>query len=269
VARVNLGPLTAWRPDSFPAVLTAYVFGRAGGVSAAPWRGLNVGGSVGDDPAAVAENRRRLFAAAGRDPASRFDAYQVHGVAVQVADAATPLAVDGATPPPGDILLTDRPERTLFMRFADCTPILLYDPTRPAVALAHAGWQGTVVDVAGTAVRALQAAYGSRPADLLAAIGPAIGAHHYPVGPEVAAAARAAFGPAADRLLRPAAEQVQFDLWAANALALERAGVRQIEVAGICTACEPEIWFSHRAEAGRTGRFGAVLGLASVRIEPQ
>jgi len=164
-----------------------------------------------------------------------------------------------------DAILTDRPGVGLFMRFADCVPILLYDPRRHAVGLVHAGWKGTVQRVAAAAVVAMQDRMNSRPADLMAAIGPSIGPHHYVVGPDVIARVRQAFGQDASKLLqnvdREGAVGVQFDLWSANRLVLEDAGVQQIEVAGICTACHLEDWYSHRGEHGMTGRFGVLLGL--------
>lgn len=246
------------------------VFTRQGGVSPAPWASLNLGSTVGDDLACVAENRQRALQALGRRDDSVYDVWQVHGVEAAVATAPRPQHTPHLK---ADIILTDRPQVTLLMRFADCVPILLYDPVRRAVGLAHAGWQGTVQHVGAQAVAAMQRAYGSRPADLLAAIGPAIGAHHYAVGPEVIERVRAAFNGfvsekgAWQGLLhtQPCGEgkpsEVQFDLWAANRLVLEQAGVQHIEMAQICTACRLEEWYSHRAEQGRTGRFGAVIAL--------
>jgi copper oxidase (laccase) domain-containing protein len=108
--------------------------------------------------------------------------------------------------------------------------------------------------------------YGSRPQDILAGIGPSIAAHHYEVGPAVVAQVQDAFGTDAPGLLlspNGAASQGRalLDLWAANRLVLERVGVSQIELAGICTACHLQDWYSHRGENGRTGRFGALIAL--------
>jgi YfiH family protein len=160
-----------------------------------------------------------------------------------------------------DILLTNRPEVTLMMRFGDCVPILLYDPDRRVVGIVHAGWPGTVKRASQVAVRTMQSVYGSNPINILAAIGPSIGAHHYEVGPEVIEKVRQTFGEDASYLLPSQEGAVQFDLWAANQLVLEESGVRQIEISGICTACHLEDWYSHRAEGGHTGRFGALIGL--------
>lgn len=246
--------------DLFDALGVSHaVFTRQGGVSPAPWDSLNVGSLVGDQPECVAENRRRSFAALGRSLDSLYDVWQVHSSDVVIAEAPR----NGAQHHRADAILTDRPEVTLYMRFADCVPVLLVDPEHHAVGLVHAGWQGTVKKVAAAAVSAMQARYASRPETLLAGIGPSIGPHHYPVGEEVAAQVRVAFGEQAHTLLEAANNQsgVQFDLWSANRLVLEQAGVQQIEISQICTACHPEDWYSHRGEHGRTGRFGALIAL--------
>jgi hypothetical protein len=234
------------------------VFTRRGGVSPAPWASLNLGGTVGDDPARVAQNRQRAFDAVGCGVETLFDVWQVHSADVVRADAPRPLHTPHQK---ADAIITDRPHVTVLMRFADCVPIFLYDPVQRAVAMAHAGWQGTVRRTAQAAVRAMRAAYRSHPADLLAVIGPSIGAHHYPVGPEVAEQVRLAFGVDAALLLPASNGAVQFDLWAANRLVLEQAGVRQIEICEICTACHLADWYSHRGDRGKTGRFGAIIGL--------
>jgi YfiH family protein len=147
------------------------------------------------------------------------------------------------------------------MRFADCVPILLYDPGRRVVGLVHAGWKGTVARIASAAVQAMRDQWGTQPDEIQAGIGPSIGAHHYSVGPDVITEVEKAFGQDANSLLPAQDGGVQFDLWAANRLVLEQGGVRDIETAGLCTACDLSSWFSHRAEPGGTGRFGAIIAL--------
>jgi YfiH family protein len=159
-------------------------------------------------------------------------------------------------------MVTDCPALPLTMRFADCTPILLYDPVRHAAGIAHAGWRGTVSGAAVSALHAMQSAFGTRPQDVQAGIGPSIGPDRYQVGEEVVEAVRRAFGTTDGLIKRADDGSAYLDLWAANRLALERVGVRQIEVAGICTATRTDEFYSHRAEAGRTGRFGVVMALA-------
>ncbi len=233
------------------------VFTRRGGVSPAPWESLNMGGTVGDARERVLVNIRRGLAAFGRSIESVYDVWQVHGREVVCADAPR----NGAEHRRADAILTDTPGLTMMMRFADCVPILLYDPVRRVGGLVHAGWQGTVLKTAQAAVERMRAVYGSRPEEILAGIGPSIGPDHYEVGPDVVARVRAAFGPQAERVLHTPNGSVHLDLWTANRLILEAAGVRRIEIAGLCTACDPEHWYSHRRERGQTGRFGAFLAV--------
>ena len=234
---------------------------RHGGVSPAPFEGLNLSISVGDTRANEVENRSRAFRALGRDPDSIADLWQVHSADVVYADA--PRGPGQEHHGKADVLITDRPVVTLFLRFADCVPILLYDRARHAIGLVHAGWRGTVAGACAAAVSAMTARFGTDPAQVLAAIGPSISAAQYPVGPEVVRAAEAALGDRADEALQSAAGQTHFDLWRANAIVLERAGVDAITIGGVCTAENTHDFYSHRAEQGRTGRFGALLALAA------
>jgi YfiH family protein len=233
-------------------------FTRHGGVSPAPWASLNQGGTVGDERANVVENRRRIFTALGRPVESVFDVWQVHSKDVICSEVPRPLSDSHRK---ADAIATQNPAITLFMRFADCVPVLFYDPVQRVVAMAHAGWQGTVQKVAAATVEALVERYGSRPADLIAGIGPSIGPDHYVIGEDVINATRDAFGPQADELFVPHAGRVALDLWKANQLTLQAAGVEQIETAGTCTACHTEDWYSHRGEHGKTGRYGFLLAL--------
>lgn len=234
------------------------VFTRQGGVSQEPWASLNLGGTVGDEPAHVIENRERAFQSIGRDPTTLFDVWQVHGTEVVCTEKPRPPHTPHQQ---GDAILTDCPGVTLLMRFADCVPILLYDPRHCIVGLVHSGWPGTVKRVAKVAVEAMHNRYHSDPGEILAGIGPSIGAHHYPVGPEVVAQVRQSFRADAEALLLVQDHAVQFDLWSANRLTLQESGVRHIEMAEICTACHLDEWYSHRGENGRTGRFGVMIGL--------
>ncbi|MDH5507218.1 MAG: peptidoglycan editing factor PgeF [Anaerolineae bacterium] len=235
------------------------VFTRHGGVSPSPWNSLNLSSSTGDSLPNIAENRIRCFDVLGRPAESFYDSWLVHGVSVAVADHPHPPDPNNA--PKADIIISNNPDVTLVMRYADCVPIFLYDPANHAVALAHAGWKGTVDRVAAVAVQALVDHFASDPADIHAAIGPSIAAHHYPVGPDVVAKVKASFPNEFAHLVPQQNGSPHFDLWAANQLTLEQAGVRHVEVAGLCTACQTDDWFSHRAENGRTGRFGALIGL--------
>jgi len=230
------------------------VFTRLGGVSAPPFATLNTAHTVGDEATDVAENHRRICRVMDLDEDSIANGYQVHGASVAL------IGPDdgGRVRPDTDILLTDRPGIPLMQRFADCVPLVLYDPVRHVLGLAHAGWRGTVQGVAVEAVRAMSQAYGSRPGDIVAGVGPSIGPCCYNVGPEVVARVRADFYEANGWLLPQPTGAVHLDLWAANCQQLASVGVGQVEVAGLCTACHTEEFFSHRGERGRTGRFGVI-----------
>ncbi len=246
--------------DSLGQGLTQAVFTRQGGFSPDPWASLNMGGTVGDDPIRVRGNRNHALHALNCEPGSVYDVWQVHGVNVTIAES--PRQPEDHLVQ-ADTILTNSPGVTLLMRFADCVPIFLHDPVRKVVGISHAGWMGTVRGTVRLAVAAMQAHFGSTPADILAGIGPSIGPDHYEVGPDVIAQVRQAFGQSAASLLADHAGATHFDLWAANRLVLQEAGVQKIELAGVCTACHLEDWYSHRAERGQTGRFGAIIALDS------
>ncbi len=234
------------------------IFTRKGGVSPDPWKSLNLGGTVGDSRSNVIENRKRIFSAVQREVTSHFDVWQVHGT-----DILIPNQPRGMNEPHlrADAILTDKPEITLFMRFADCVPIFLYDSQQHIVGMVHAGWQGTVKKIAAKAINQMQEKYHSKPEKICAGIGPSIGAHHYEVKSDVQARFRAVFSKKTDALIIPRDGKLWLDLWQANTLVLNSVGVFNVEVAQVCTACDLNRWYSHRAEGGKTGRFGAALGL--------
>jgi polyphenol oxidase len=234
------------------------IFTRHGGTSPNPWGSLNVGGTVGDDLARVRRNRVLSFDAMGCAPESIFDVWQVHSADAVCARAPRPADESYRQ---ADIILTDRPEVTLFMRFADCVPIMLHDPRKGVIGLSHAGWMGTLRDVAAATVEAMQKNYGCNPADIIAGIGPSIGPDHYEIGADVILQVMQKFGDESESVLKSHNGKIHFNLWETNRLLLERAGVGQIEISGLCTACNTQDWYSHRAEKGRTGRFGALIAL--------
>ena len=277
------------------------VFSRQGGVSVAPFDSLNMSLAVADERDRVYGDRRRAYGLFGRDTDTVVHAHLVHGATV----ARVTTAENGTWVHHVDGLVTDQPGCVLTMSFADCAPILLYDPVQRAIGLGHAGWKGAVADLPGALVRAMGEQFGSDPAHLLAAVGPCIGPCCYEVGEIVIDAVRGAFAspdellhrpPTADRRPpttdgrrltadhRPPTADARrqttdheehnsgrgrssavgcryFDLPAANYHNLLNAGVRHVELSGYCTACRTDLFFSHRAEKGRTGRFGVVLGL--------
>jgi YfiH family protein len=234
------------------------VFTRHGGVSPEPWASLNLGGTVGDERSCVIENRRRVFAAVNLPVESIHDVWQVHSDRVVTARVPRPLDQEHEK---ADAIITDKRDVTLLMRFADCVPILLYDPVRHVTGIVHAGWKGTVMKIAMVTVAEMQRVFGCNPADVLAGIGPSIGPKEYEIGTDVVEQVRCAFPDSADTLLWKVNAHFHFDLWEANKLALTEAGVGHVEIARISTAVNTKDWYSHRAEKGRTGRFGALIAL--------
>ncbi|HSM68738.1 MAG TPA: peptidoglycan editing factor PgeF [Xanthomonadales bacterium] len=227
-----------------PARVKAWTTTRQGGASLGPWRSLNLGDACGDDAQAVAENRRRL---AEWLPAGPLWLRQVHGARV----IEHPGSV--AERPEADAVVSSRPGEVCAVLTADCLPVLFADPDGEQVAAAHAGWRGLAAGVLESTVRAMSAA----PDRLAAWLGPAICQDHYEVGSEVRAAfvgqdadAAAAFLPHRDRWLA--------SLEMLARLKLKRAGVTQVSSAGLCTACHPQRFFSHRRD-GVAGRMATVI----------
>src|ERR1039457_6537007 len=229
----------------------AAVTARSGGVSPGPYASLNLSLSVGDDPANGLEKRRRLAAGVGARLAGFVFAGQVHGAGVRVvseADRGSGAFSLEDTIPATDALVTSAPGVVLAILTADCVPIVLHDPVVGVLACVHAGWRGTVARVSAAAVAAMQT-LGSRPADVIAGIGPAIAPARYQVGPAVHQAVTQAFAQPPAPASVPQAAPAPFlqpdsapgrwrlDLWSANRFILTEAGVpaSQIDVTDIPT----------------------------------
>ena len=236
------------------------VFTRHGGVSPHPWKSLNLGGTVGDERKNIVENRKSLFDSINQTVESLYDVWQVHSDIVVKVEKPRGLSNE---PVKADAIITNNPHVTLFMRFADCVPILIYDPVMSVVGMVHAGWEGTVKKIASITIQAMQEQFGCKPQDILAGIGPSICVRHYEVKQDVGNKVRMAFGSESSSILVEETNKVYFDLWRANELSLRNSGVKNIEISGICTACNLDDWYSHRGENGVTGRFGAILALFS------
>lgn len=239
----------------------AHVSTRHGGVSPKPWNTLNFSISRGDTPERVGQNRLRLAEALELNPAHVVRCHQVHGTGV----AKVGWDDAGAFIDNTDGLLTDAVGLPLSWVFADCVPVLFYDPVRHVLGGCHSGWRGTVNGAATATLWAMRAAYDTDPADVLVGIGPSIGPESYQVGPEVVEMAEAKVA-GAERFFEyrdEDAERPYFDLWQANAQQLIDAGVpaEQIEISGIDTAQHTDDFFSHRAERGQCGLFSMVAWL--------
>jgi polyphenol oxidase len=243
--------------------VTAIVSTRHGGVSTGPYDSLNLGGHVGDDPDAVAENRRRLANALGVDRLTFADQRHTDRVAVVTAELAGRghgFGDAAAAFPATDAMITNLPGVALAILVADCAPLVLFDPVHRAVGVVHSGRVGTVRGVVPKTVEAMAAAFGSAPKDLLIGIGPAIGAASYEIGPAEAAEVTAVFGA---ELLSPSRPgHAMFDLTGAIRRQLRAAGVAAGNVHDLATdtRTSTDDFFSDRA-ARPCGRFAAVARL--------
>jgi polyphenol oxidase len=234
---------------------------RAGGVSAAPFQSLNLGLSWGDDREAVLENRRRLLLACGLD--RLFLLKQVHGA--EVAQVRSEDDPQGWRPIEADALITDVPGAALGVFSADCVPLLFADPDTGACAAVHAGWRGVIAGVARATLAALATAYGSRPAALRVAMGPAIGPCCFEVGEEVVAAFSGAYPGGAERgvvVQEAPSRRARVDLKGALRIDLEAGGIPpgQIDAGDECTRCDPAArFFSYRRDRGRGGQHLSIV----------
>jgi YfiH family protein len=227
-------------PGPYEVVFTT----RAGGVSDGPFASLNLGRKTGDEVERVDENRRRACAEIGADVDRLALNYQVHSAVVH-------RARPGARGEPGDGLWTDEPDLPVLAMSADCLPIALarVNGAAPAVAVVHAGWRGLLADVIESAVSSLGGGA------LVAAVGPAIGRCCYEVRDDVAAPFRARFG-------REIVQGGRLDLTRAAEAALRAAGVAQVKRFDLCTACHPELFFSHRRDGKPRGVQGVLARVA-------
>ena len=239
---------------------------------------LNLGFIEWDSSENVLENRRRFQSALGASDLKLISLKQIHSDVIHLFDAAP------AEPCRGDASTTNRPGLLLGVQTADCVPILLVDPKKRVVAAVHAGWRGTLARIVVKAIGQMQMQFKSKPADLLAAIGPSIGGCCYEVGTEVATQFLSQFAEAPDWFdefrtgdepnpiqwlnmmppgHQPPPKNVLLDLRKANRSQLLAAGLRSpnISVSDLCTACRPDLLFSYRKEAAQSGRLMSVIGI--------
>ena len=226
-----------WLAASLPGARAAFST-RIGGVSQAPYEALNVAVLTGDEPASVRENRLRLADSLERDPEGVVMGRQVHGIELRRHERPQQPRVYAdvvKSPDQVDAQVTSNPDLTPLVMVADCLPVAMVGPD--GVAMAHCGWRGLAGGIVGAAAGAVRAE--------AAAVGPGIGPCCYEVGEEVLSAFDGLDGVARGRML---------DLTAVATALLERAGVDAIESSGLCTSCNPELFYSHRRDGERTGR---------------
>lgn len=240
---------------------------RMGGVSQGIYASMNFTFTRGDNPEHVRENYRRMAKALSVDRHRMVLSYQTHTTNVRRVTARDEgkgmekerdyQDVDG--------LITDIPGITLVTFYADCVPLYILDPVHKAIGLSHSGWRGTVGRMGAVTLKAMKEAYGTRAEDVLCAIGPSICRDCFEVGEEVAAEFQKEFDRRYWQELVSVNERgrYQLDLWKANEIILREAGVRpaSIETTDICTRCNPQYLFSHRAAGDKRGNLAAFLCL--------
>lgn len=257
---------------SFPILedtgLVSHAFStRLGGVSKGDFATMNFSFTRGVDRDDVLENYRRMAVALGVDRERMVLTWQTHTTNVRRVteeDEGKGIVrdrdyrdVDG--------LITDIPGITLVTFFADCVPLYFLDPVHKAIGLSHSGWRGTVKRMGQVTVDAMKEAFGTRPEDIIACIGPSICGDCYEVGEEVADEFADAFHEKYHDviLLKKQNGKYQLDLWKANEIVLKEAGIKgdYLAVTNICTYCNPQLLFSHRRTAERRGNLCAFLSL--------
>lgn len=239
---------------------------RQGGVSQGIFATLNFSFTRGDDPAAVRENYRRVAEALGVSCEDFVLSDQTHTANVRRVTRAD--AGNGLTRNKSffdtDGMITDEPGLVLSTFYADCVPLYFADPVHHAIGLSHSGWRGTALRIGRATVEAMGREFGTRPEELLCAVGPSICRDCYEVGPDVAVE----FQDFPEEILTEKQNgKYLLDLWRANEIILQEAGVRpeHIAVTNICTCCNSEYLFSHRASRGRRGNLGAFLAIKEER----
>ncbi len=243
---------------------------RMGGVSEGIYSSMNLSYTRGDRKEAVDENYRRIAAVLGCSVEDMVCSDQTHTTNLRIVGKADGGKGITREKDYGDVdgLLTDEPGVYLATFFADCVPLYFVDTKRKAIALAHSGWRGTVARMGQCVVEKMREAYGTDPADLVAAVGPSICQECYEVSGDVAEAFAAAFhkpGQEREILLPKGGGKYQLDLWRANEIVLTEAGIPwdNIQITDLCTCHNDCYLFSHRASRGQRGNLGAFLGLAA------
>ncbi len=253
-------------PNLEQAGVVAAFTTRMGGASRGRYASMNMSFTNGDDPAAVKENYRILFTALRLDPARAVLSHQTHTDHIlAVGDEMAGAGIFKERPYTNiDGLMTNVKNLPLVTQFADCVPLLFYDPVKKAVATSHAGWRGTVQEIGRKTVEKMVDQYGSNPADILAAIGPSIGPCCYEVD-DLVAEGFAPLTNVANEEVFTSKENGKYwlNLQKANRLILEAAGLRteNICVSDLCTCCHSQYFHSHRATGGSRGNLAAVIAL--------
>ena len=240
---------------------------RLGGVSTGIYSSMNLSFTRGDRDEDVRENFRRISHVLGFEPEDIVTSDQTHTTNVRriseedrgcgVTKPRRFMDVDG--------LVTNVPGILLATFYADCVPLYFVDPEKKAIGLSHSGWRGTAGRMGAATVKMMKREFGTNPADLYAAVGPSICQECYEVSEDVIDAFRKSFSPQQEGSLfyRKENGKYQLNLWEANRIVLQEAGIpeERIFLPNLCTCCNPEFLFSHRATRGKRGNLAAFLGI--------
>ena len=254
---IRIGTLEYLAADN---IATAHCFTtRLGGVSSGYLASLNLGANRGDEPGNVEKNFHILSDALCVDPKNLVLTRQTHSDIVRKVCKEDHTSFDNHDYPECDALISNDPGTALVVFSADCTPILLHDPVTGAVGAAHAGWRGTASGIAAKTVFAMVEAFGCKPENIHAAIGPNIAQCCFQTDADVPDAMVAALGEQALPHIRPSGNKYYVNLKELNALHLRNAGVTSIEISTDCTACQNQRFWSHRVTGGQRGSQGAII----------
>lgn len=265
-------PLLSKYPEFVHAFST-----RLGGVSTGIYESMNLSFTRGDEDSLVYENFRRFTAAVGVPYESIVMSDQTHTTNIRIVTKED--MGNGLTRPKNffdtDALITNERGVTLFTSYADCVPLFFIDPVNKAIGLSHSGWRGTVGKIGAKTIAKMYETYGSKPANIIAAIGPSICADCYEISSDVAEEFVKEFGDKSDEIVfsqedyyrmhsinKPAnPEKYQLDLWKANQIILTKAGIlaENLTTTSLCTCCNSDFLYSHRASHGKRGNLAAVL----------
>lgn len=235
---------------------------RLGGVSRGHCATMNISTTRGDDPEAVRENQRRIAAAIGVDPSDFTYTHQTHTTNVAVVKEED----RGGRFPDTDGMVTDVPGICLVTFYADCVPLFFVDPVKKAIGLSHSGWRGTVGKIGRVTVELMQEQFGSRPSDILAAVGPSVCQDCYEVSGDVIGKFREQFEEQywSDLFYQKENGKYQLNLWKANEIVFAESGIlpEHMAVTNVCTHCNSDVLYSHRATGNQRGNLAAFLALA-------
>lgn len=238
---------------------------RLGGVSEGPYTSLNLGLGSDDTRKNIQQNYEILSSALSLDLDKIVRGYQTHTINIRTVSEENKGKLWAERPEFMDVdgLITDQIDIALMTFHADCIPIYYYDPIKKAIGMAHAGWRGTLANMAGAMTKRMVQEFGSDPADLVAVVGPSLGQCCFEVDPDVAEEFLSANSSYEEYVGEKWKEKYHIDLWGITKFQLQESGLvpENIEISGLCTKCHQDLFFSHRGQKGESGRMVGMIML--------